>query len=381
MAFKYSLSAPVHTSGVLPPQDILDAVGELYDHLVGFSNICSENEQLWICYDNCCKALDLLAKDPSALEVLDLDNSISSVLNLQNPTVDQAVAGLEGLVKDIWEKIKGFFKKIWNWIKGFFAGTSKKVEDDTSKSKALKDSVKNVEPEELKKLLDEPMPGLLSKKCVFEMYKNAGHMSGSKGPIAGYIENMTDTVTAAEKYIKELEQGTGKDSFDDMLGDIWGTITAANGAGSDLLKPFGMQYTFSFDNGVQLSKVDEGFLEKCDTLRAGGWTSAAEYADQCAVVCNTTYNLYKDWLRSQSTIQSDLDKCSKLADKLQQLTAKNLNFRASNLRTQLTIVAKGLGIIASRLKQINGACYCAALDARVQKILNRTVQKQYKIED
>ena len=110
-------------------------------------------------------------------------------------------------------------------------------------------------------------------------------------------------------------------------------------------------------------------------------TSAAEYADQCAVVCNTTYNLYKDWLRSQSTIQSDLDKCAKLSDKLKELTSKGINFRASNLRDQLTTMAKGLGIIAVRLKQVNGACYCAALDARVQKILNRNVQKQYKLED
>lgn len=378
MAFKFSLEKEPSS---IVPQDILDTARELHDSIVDFNDVCGECAELMQCYDNCVHALNAISSDPKAVEVLNVDGSLSAVLGLEAFTPKQAIAGLEGLIGEAWEKIKAFFKKIWDWIKSFFSGTSKKVEDDTSKSKALKDSVKDAEPEELKKLLDEPMPGLLTKKCVLAMYKNAGHMSGSHGPIASYIKNMTSTVTAAEKYIKELEQGTGKDSFDAMFGDIWGTVTTSTGAGSDLLVPFGMKYTFSFDDGLQLSKVDEGFLEKCDTLKAGGWTSAAEYADQCAVVCNTTYNLYKDWLRSQSTIQSDLDKCAKLSDKLKELTAKKINFRASNLRDQLTTMAKGLGIIAVRLKQVNGACYCAALDARVQKILNRGVQKQYKLED
>ena len=376
MAFKFSLD-PVGTQVV--PSDILDTASELYDSIVEFHSMCGKCDELVQCYDNCVNALNVISTDPKALEVLDIDGSLSAVLHLENLTPKQATAGLEGLIGEAWEKIKSFFKKIWEWIKSFFSGTSKKVEDDTSKSKALKDSIKDAEPEELKKLLEEPMPGLLSKQCVLAMYKNAGYLSGSRGPIASYIKNMTDTITAAEKYIKELEQGTGKDSFDDMFNDIWGSVTASTGA--DPLKPFGMTYTFSFDDGLRLSKVDEGFLEKCDTLKAGGWTSAAEYADQCAVVCNTTYNLYKDWLRSQSTIQGDLDKCAKLSDKLKELTARKMNFRASSLRDQLTTLAKGLGIIAVRLKQVNGACYCAALDTRVQKILNRNVQKQYKIED
>ena len=379
---KYQVNGD-RTSQKAIPEDILQTAAELHDGLVEFSDIYRDTSELWECYDNCMHALECIQHDPKSLDILDLDKSLSAALAVETLTTDKAVAGLESMLGDFWEKIKALFSKIWNWIKSFFVKADDKTEKINEKTAELKKVVGEVDKSELDKLLDEKMDRILTVECVRKLQA----IKSISDPGDECINVLDSMLKIANKLVSisddKLLEGT-------QQGD--GQLAAASVSMSEALtklKTNRAKFNVSLNVvGLEITDTDPAHIVKvasapeifqyADTMRAGGWTNAKTYVDETAILANAAAAAFREIVGRKAqwkVLEAQCDTCiAKCESKAKKIKVPAVSRVFKEIARDLFDAVEGIGLLTLAITKVNVACYNDALDRKVYKLAGKDRQ-------